>query len=258
MSLNTVYYDNAIMLEPVKNSFAALALEIYENLGLSITVLESYKYEWEILDELRGKIKNPEIRRSTTLINNTVTDKTKLEELVQIPNAAAVQTYSTLLSFIENLPPEEFEPPIGPNITSQRNSAELVYSIPNYPKLDPRRTGRIVRIGPKALINATLLQYLIQNAGRFGFVFYGPIDPSIWYWRGDKLPVVDPFSGRLNTYYTPQQTTTMFSMELYDLYRATIGLNPWQVAGLTPPSVYVTSSQQPTQSPPPPAPSFTN
>lgn len=252
MALSLVDYDKAVMLESVKTSFAELVVDVYESIGISITAAESYKYEWEIVEELRERIKNPEIRESavqlgfatTTLINNAVTDKTKLRDLVELPNSSAVQIYSNLVSFIEMMPVIEFQPPLGPNMPAMRDSNELVYSIPNYPKLDPRRTGRIVRIGPKAVVNPTLIQYLVNNAGRFGFVFYGPLDPTVWYWRGDKLPVQDSSTGVLRNYFTPLETVTTFSSELIPILNST-----------QPPQPPQGSSGAPTPPPPPPIPS---
>lgn len=248
MGVSLVNFDKALMLEVVRTSFTDLVDDVYKNLGFNMTAIESYKYEWEIVDELRNKIKIPEIRESavnvqyatSSLISNTITDKASMMELVKSSSPASVATYDSLVNYLEDLAPEEYQPPIEVGKFSLRDSNELIYSIPNYPKLDPRRTGRIVRIGPKSIINGTLLKYLLVNAGRFGFVFYGPTDPSVWYWRGDKLPIVD-VDGKVRNYFTPYETSNTFSPELNKLTPATT----------------IIQQQQPVQQSPRPQPSPT-
>lgn len=225
MDLNLVNYDKAVMLKAVSEDFSRLANTIYSDMGITITAVDSYKYEWEIVDELRKMIKSPEIRESLTqlsyatgsLITNLITEKNSLLDLVKLPTQEAVNTYSHLKDLIQNVPSIEFEPPLGQDFTSMRSVNEIVYTIPNYPNLDPRRSGRIVRIGPKASIHATTLKYLLLNAGKYGFVFYGPKDPSVWYWRGDKLPLQDPVDGSIRDFFTPYETAATFSPELVRL-----------------------------------------
>ncbi len=213
------------MLKAVADDFAALARTMYLHTGISLTAMDSYKYEWEILEELKARIKNTEVRDSLTqlsyatesLVTNLATSKTSLLDLVKSPSAEAVSTYEQLKDFITNLPAIEFEPPLGADYPSMRSSSEVVYSIPNYPQVDPRRSGRIVKIGPKSVMHATTLKYLLLNAGKYGFVFYGPKDPSIWYWRGDKLPLQDPANGLVRDFFTPYETAATFSQELIQL-----------------------------------------
>lgn len=213
------------MLKAVSEDFIRLANAIYSDMGITLTVVDSYKYEWEIVDELRKKIKNTEVRDSLSqlsyatesLVTNLATDKSSLLDLVKTPTQDAVNTYEQLKDFVLNLPSIEFEPPLGQDYTSLRNTNETVYSIPNYPNIDPRRSGRIVQIGPKSSIHATTLKYLLLNAGKYGFVFYGPKDPTVWYWRGDRLPMQDPISGLIRDFFTPYETAATFSPELINL-----------------------------------------
>lgn len=225
MTLNLVNLDKALLLQAVNDDFVRMSKAVYNSIGISLTVAESYKYEWEILEELRTKVKNTEVRDSLTqlgfaadsLIVNSATNKVSLLDLVRSPTQEAVAIYNNLKTFISSLPSNEFEPPLGPDFTSVRNINEIVYSIPNYPQVDPRRSGRIVRIGPKSQLNPTTIRHLVLNAGKYGFIFYGPLDPSIWYWRGDKLPFLDPITGQVRDYFTPFETAATFSLELVDL-----------------------------------------
>lgn len=254
MALNLINLDKATMLKAVGDDFTRLSKDMFTHIGISLTVVESYKYEWEIVEELKSRIKNPEVRESLTqlsyatesLVTNLATSKTSLLDLVKTPTQEAVNTYEQLKGFISSLPAIEFEPPLGEDYTSLRSTSEVVYSIPNYPDTDPRRSGRIIKIGPKASIHATTLKYLIQNAGKYGFVFYGPKDPSIWYWRGDKLPTQDPTSGVVREYFTPYETAATFSNELIKLLPPSMipQVIPQQQAVSIGPAIV---TQQPTQ-----------
>lgn len=223
MATNYVKYDGIVLLQEVKESFTLLAADVYQDIGIGITVADGYKYEWDVVDELKSKIKDVEIKKSiaalayvtSSLVNNFASDKIKLADIAFEPSQSSVTAYGNVLVYINTLPPTEFEPPIGPNLPAKRDISgnELVYSIPNYPQLDPRRTGRVIKIGPKAATSATLLRYLVQNAGKYGFIHYGPFDPLVWYWRGDKFPITDA-DGTQRNYYTSQECVNTFTGEL--------------------------------------------
>tara|TARA_R110000868_G_scaffold92791_9_gene257399 strand:+ start:5311 stop:5856 length:546 start_codon:yes stop_codon:yes gene_type:complete len=176
VDVSFVKYHNIVVPSAVKNSFADLAVLVRDTLGFTIEPVDGYRTEKEILNELKARVKD---RESSKLENN---------------------------DWIKNLPPDRFEPPLTGNQIALRDvhGQEIVATIPNYPNIDPRTTGRIIQFGPKNLINPTLLHFLVHNAGNYGFVHYGPRDPSIWYWRGDKEPYT----------YNAQETVSLFTSEL--------------------------------------------
>lgn len=163
---------------PVYRSFKRLQNAILNNTSQAITVVDGFKTEEEVVDELRARL--------------------------IVKNKAQAGRANEVRVLVNN--PENFDPPLQENVKALRDPTgqELVYSIPNLTSVDPRRSGRIIQIGPKTNINPTVLFFLVQNAGNYGFLHYGPKDPSIWYWRGDKD------SGK----YTPQQVVYSFSGEL--------------------------------------------
>ena len=172
--MDLVKFGGIIMPVPVVDSFRALAAACNNDINVVIKPEDGFKPPTAIRTELRLRIKRLDVK-SRILTN---------EEF-------------------DSLSPTVFEPPITGNVTANRNTNELVYTIPNYVGLDPRSSGRIVKIGPKKDIRPTTLHYLIYNAGKYGFVHYGPKDPTIWYWRGD-----------INPTYTPDEVVNMFTGEL--------------------------------------------
>lgn len=171
-----VKYHNVVLPGPVKDSFANLAALASEQLGLTIEPMDGYKSEAEVIQEIRARIKNADQVKS-------------LDDV-----------------FVDALDDAEFEPPLKADTVALRSVTgnEMVVTIPHKSNMDPRTTGRIVQIGPKSIVNPTLLYFLVHNAGRFGFVHYGPQDPTIWYWRGDKDAGV----------YTAEQVVSTFTDEL--------------------------------------------
>lgn len=194
-----VYYNDAVVLDSVRNDFLRLRDMMFQYVGIAVDIIESIKREEEVVYELLQayKYKN-ELPKIGTV--------QRLDEFSLPGNDQSINNeyYESLKNYIELSQPIKFEPIIGPNKQSNRNSSEVLYSIPNYPSIDPRRTGRIIRIGPRTIINPTILRFMVMNAGNFGFVHYGPYDPTIWYWRGD----IDPY------YYTPEQVAGYMNSEL--------------------------------------------
>ena len=165
----------------VKDSFAVLTEALYADLGITIQPIDGYKSVYSIVRELTARIKYK--------------DRGKI-----------YQNFDALVSELNSLPNTSFEPPLGGDMVARRDvtGQELVNTIPGRLPGDPRLSGRIVQIGPKNIITPTLLYYLVHNAGQYGFVHYGPKDPTVWYWRGDIEPysynadeVVNTFSGEL-------------------------------------------------------------
>lgn len=175
-----VKFHNVVLAVPVKDSFVELASLAYNSIGINIEPVDGYKSRPQIVNQLRAIVK------------------------VIDPDADVAKYKSD--PYIVGLSADSFEPPLTGNRIAERSAmnSEIVATIPNYPNIDPRSTGRIIKIGPKNLINPTLLQFLTYNAGKYGFIHYGPRDPSVWYWRGDKPPYV----------YSPEKTVTTFTREL--------------------------------------------
>lgn len=165
----------------VGRSFKELVADCLDSISVGLKPVDGYKPATAIRTELRKKIKRPSIRGKIM----------------------TTEEFDTLGA-------DEFEPPLDVlTIRSNRNPEDIVYTIPNNANRDPRISGRIIKIGPKAQINPAVLHYLVYNAGNYGFIHYGPVDPTVWYWRGDLDPYV----------YSPEEVVYTFSGELsYLLY----------------------------------------
>lgn len=181
-----VLYNNAIVHIDVRNSFLELKTFLGNTYGFSIDIVESVKTEYEITLELFERYKY------------------KKDLRVQRIESESDERYQIVKTAIQNGDPTLFEPPIESAVYANVAPFNPIYPIPNYPMYDPRRSGRIIKIGPTVAINPTVLSFLVQNAGVYGFIHYGPEDPTIWYWRGD----LEPYT------YTPAQTVTLYSTEL--------------------------------------------
>ncbi len=190
-----VYNKNrAVMHINVRKSFDMLNTHMSNRLGLQIEIVECIKTEYEIINELISIYKY----------------KNRLP--VQTLESDSDVGYEAVKNFIINSDASDFEPPLireGGSKLANRAPYEPLYTIPNYPSVDPRRTGRVLRIGPRAQINPTILNFLVHNAGDYGFLHYGPYDPTIWYYRGDIAPYV----------YKPKEVVSYLNSELSFLLR---------------------------------------
>lgn len=181
-----VYFDNAVVHVDVRNAFIGLSERMIESLGMSVNIVESIKTEKEIVLELATMYKY------------------KKELPIEITADTSDNEYELLKYHIERSEPKKFEPVIGPSKLANRAPYDTLYSIPNLPQYDPRRSGRIIKVGPKALISPTVLKFMVMNAGLYGFLHYGPYDPTIWYYRGD----IEPYS------YKPEEVVSYLNSEL--------------------------------------------
>lgn len=181
-----ILYNDVIVHVNVRDNFMLVKQLLADTLGLNIDIVESIKSEYEITLELVERYKY------------------KRDLKIQSIESESDERYLATKLIIESSDITAFEPPIERPVYANAPPYDPLYPIPNYPQYDPRRTGRIVRIGPSAIVNPTILSFMVQNAGRYGFIHYGPLDPTIWYWRGDKSPFK----------YTPAQSVSYYSSEL--------------------------------------------
>lgn len=160
----------------VGRSFKDLSTLCMDSISVSLKPVDGYKPQTAVRTELRKRLKR-----------------------------LAYKSKIMTTEDFDLIPSNEFEPPLNVvSIRSNRNPEDMVYATPNLAQYDPRVTGRILKFGPKAIINPAVLHFLVHNAGKYGFLHYGPTDPTVWYWRGD----LDPFV------YKPEEVVYTFSGEL--------------------------------------------
>lgn len=185
---------NAQIHENVFRDFEQLTKALKKDRGIDMVVGESYVSIYDLVDELRGLIKDPKQVQTFVDLTALQPDKT-MDEIVKQGQ------FQALLDLINSLTRTDFVPPLSEPYESptretgnrytangnrfnemDQNSFRPVYSLPNYPNQDPRRTGRFVKPGPKEILKyPEVYKWLLNNSTTYGFLVY--LDQGL-YWVG--------------------------------------------------------------------------
>jgi len=171
-----VQQNQAIMLTEANDYFKYLAAGLQKDKGVSITVDQSYMSSYDINNELRNFVKNkttaPADIQALLDSNKTIADIVK------------ENNYEKLKTYLDNLTPADFEPPLKQDFTSAEGV--MVKQFPNHSSVDPRRTGRLVKPGPIDILKSTeVLKWMINNSVLYGYVLYS--DNGLYYIGSDAI-----------------------------------------------------------------------
>jgi hypothetical protein len=185
---------NAQIHEDVFVDFSNLSSALKKDKGVELFVDESYISIYESADELRKLIADP------TKVPSFV-DITALQINKTIDEVIAQGQFQALLDTLNNLTRTDFTPPLSEPYTSairetgrqrtvrgnqfetyDQNTLNIIYTTPNYPNQDPRRTGRYVKPGPNNILKyPEIFKWLLRNSVNYGFLVY--LDQGL-YWVG--------------------------------------------------------------------------
>lgn len=167
-----VQIGEAYVVDEVANDFNELALDLQKDLNLILEISQSYISLTQLVDELRSRHINKDI----------LFPEKAVSELTQVE-------FNTVLAVITNSNPTDFLPPIAspyssisfnPRLNTQ--IAQQIYTVPNYPNLDPRQSGRLVSLKPFDILKTPeVLKWLLSNSVNYGFLVY--LDVGL-YWIG--------------------------------------------------------------------------
>lgn len=164
--------NSVITVDEVLSQFKRLASKLAADTMVQISAREGYRSRYEILDELKTKIKDtPSDPQVADLVGRTTSGSAE---------------YSTLEQYINTLRPTQFEPTLAEGQSSIVDPNIIVYYTPNYPNKDPRRTGRYLSIDPtQALKSIDTKTWLLNNSMLYGFLVYA--DTGLYY---ESLPKI--------------------------------------------------------------------
>jgi len=162
-----------VVLDALNTMLANMNSEI----GIQLTVEQSYISEQVLVDELRKLVKYKKREYSRFY-----------DSSVDIITLSTDPEYSQFVGYLSGLDNSEFEPPLmNPTSMAEPLSGPItmsqVYSIPSNLNQDPRRSGIILKLGPTNLIHDTSLRWLRNHAFNYDFIFHGPLDKSIWMYN---------------------------------------------------------------------------
>jgi len=155
--------NSAITVNEVLTQFKELTAKLKADTNVQLAISEGYKSRYEILEELRGNVKD------------TNPSDTRFADLLSRPISGSGE-YLELEGYLMDLRPTQYDPTIPEPLSSVVNSSTKIYYTPNYPNLDPRRTGRFLVVDPpQSIRSANVRTWLLNNSMLYGFLLYGDI-----------------------------------------------------------------------------------
>ena len=167
-----VQQGTAIILSDAYNNFGYLAAALAKAPGgVTLTLDQSYVSTYDVVDELRKRVKDKTSKPPADVRPLLDANKT----IVDIVNE---KNFDKLKTYIDGLAPSDYEPPLPADFISAGRTS--VKRFPNKPSLDPRRTGRLVIPKPaEALKQPEVQKWICNNAVLYGYVPYD--DKALYY-----------------------------------------------------------------------------
>lgn len=163
---NLVAQGAVVIVKEVNESIKQLARAYSNKTGKVFTLVESYKNEYDIFDELIPRVKHLSYKnaygawpedKAVDLVENDLVDETS--------------TYEDAKGAIEATLRSRFKPPLQEYQTTKGFPNTALYKEIPQKFTDVRQTGRYVKITSQAV--SANLDWFITNACLYGFIVYG-------------------------------------------------------------------------------------
>lgn len=173
-----VQIGSVSVLKGVADSFNNMVSALERDRGVVLNLEQGYLSEYEIVDELRKLVKFKTNVQYPELIP-LLDPKKPMSDILK-----DADQYQKLRTYVDNLNAIDFEPPLKPNYTSASNVETVCF--PNKTTIDPRRSGKLIKIGPIDLVKSPeIFKWLLNNSFLYGFVLYG--DNALYYAGTDAM-----------------------------------------------------------------------
>ena len=172
-----VQQGQAVVYREAGTNFGLMAAALKKDKAIDITIEQSYLSIYDVADELRKIVKDKTAKEQADI-------KVLLDTNKAIADIIKEGQQEKLITYLDSLTPADYEPPLPADFTSPTNAT--VKQFPNRIKLDPRRTGRLVKPGPTDSLKSLETQkWLINNSVLYGFVMYA--DNGLYYMGVDAI-----------------------------------------------------------------------
>jgi hypothetical protein len=163
---NLVTQGAVVIVKEVNEAIKQLARAYNNKTSKIFTLVESYKNEYDIFDELIPRVKHLSYQNAYG-----AWPETKAIDLIEYDSADDTTIYEDAKTAINLIPYNKFKPPlIQPQITKGFPNTALYREIPQK-FTDVRQTGRYVKVTSQTV--SADLDWFITNACLYGFVVYG-------------------------------------------------------------------------------------
>ena len=173
-----VQIGSAVVLNEVGTSFLNMVNSLESDRGVVLIMEQGYLSEYEVVDELRKlvKFKTKSLKPEMLAL---LDPKKPMSEIIK-----DADQYQKLKTYVDSLDATEFEPPLKPDFMSAGGINTVCF--PNKTSQDPRRSGKLIKIGPSNLVKSPeIFKWLLNNSFLFGFVLYE--ENALYYLGADAI-----------------------------------------------------------------------
>lgn len=198
-----VEINGVVLPKEIGDAYKALAAFVYDRKAFNITLQSGFMSRYTLLQELVGYIKPNAATGSLQTAVALLPRPEAFENYLKIPS-----NITNLEAAIEKLPKNDFT--IGDKafrkftVTNKHpylQANTILYGVPNYPSIDPRRVGNFFILNE---ISDDIFIFLINNASDYGFIWYG-VDKRYWLYNG---AIVKAKSDKLKQAFDKLATTS--------------------------------------------------
>lgn len=185
-----------------------------DNPTASLTIESGYYSKFEVVDELRKRLKNKGKEGTDAPTKELLASKETVLSLTE----EDPENYTKILTYIKTTKAEEYEPTLLPTIDSASTPSVKIIQIPTLEikkfKATPtpvddindiRKSGRIVTIVAEDMKVPATQNWLLNNSYKYGFLLY--LNVALYYIGLEKIRVaigvIKPAEG--TTALTPEQ-----------------------------------------------------
>lgn len=198
----------AVVLNEAYPFWQRMVDDLKKDKALDLKVKQGYVSKFDIVDELRKRVKDKAPASDPTLAS-LLDPKASIADILGVKPSGSAATgsavtgsattgsvqatgsgfpsgsYDKLEKYITTLGADKYEPPLSIKEKSPTQTFE-VQPLPNIPSQDPRRTGKVFVVDPEAVKNKDLLSWIYNNSLLYGFLPYGSPEPNAFYFVGKE------------------------------------------------------------------------
>ena len=172
-----VQQGQAVVYTEANTNFGLMAAALKKDKSIEITIEQSFLSAYDMVNELRRLTKDKTAKSQPEI-------KPLLDPNKAITDIVKEGLYEKLKTYLDALTSADYEPPLPSDFVSP--SKVTVRQFPNKIALDPRRTGRLIKLAPAdALKSVETQKWINNNSVLYGFVMYA--DNGLYYMGVDAI-----------------------------------------------------------------------
>ena len=179
---SAVEINGALLSQEISNAYRSMAAFVYDRKAFNLTLEYGFISRYELLEELTSYIKPTAASGSFQTPIALLARPEAFDSYLKVPtNINSLETGIAKLQLQDfTAGNKAFRRYTVTNKHPYLSTGTILYGVPNYPAVDPRRTGNFLMFND---ISDDIFIYLLNNASDYGFMWYG-VDKRYWLYNG--------------------------------------------------------------------------